>query len=71
MESTTPTIEALAARYRCHRRTVERMRTDGVDIYDPAAVGLHLASRRSANLPALERVHALLEELGPVARIEH
>lgn len=63
MTVTTPTIEELAARYRCHRRTVERMRNDGVDIFDPQAVFLHIASQHSRSVPMLEQLTTILDEL--------
>jgi len=63
MTVTTPSTEELAARYRCHRRTVERMRNDGVDIFDPQAVFLHIASQHSRSLPMLERLTAILNKI--------
>jgi hypothetical protein len=58
-----PSIEELATRYRCHRRTVERMRNDGVDIYDPQAVFLHIAGQHTRSVPMLERLASILDEL--------
>ena len=39
------------------------MRNDGVDIFDPQAVFLHIASQHSRSLPMLERLTAILNKI--------
>lgn len=63
MTDTPPRIPDLAIWYRCHRRTLERMRAEGVDVSDPKEVFLHLSSQRQQSLPMLERLAAILDEL--------
>jgi hypothetical protein len=62
-------IDQWAEHYRCSPRTIDRLRAASVDLEDPAAVALHLASLVRPAVPMLERVHTILEDLGPVARI--
>jgi hypothetical protein len=57
----SPDFEALAARWRCSSRTVRRMYAEaGVDVEDPVAVGIYLASVRAPSEPMLD---AVLDEL--------
>jgi hypothetical protein len=59
-ELPSPDLEALAARWRCSSKTVRRMHDLGVDVLDPVAVGIYLASVRSPAEPMLD---AVLDEL--------
>lgn len=59
-ETPPPDFEALAIRWRCSSRTVRRMHDLGIDVFDPVAVGLHLAQLRAPSEPMLD---AVLDEL--------
>ena len=61
---TTPqTNEQWAEHYRCSVRTVAQMKSEGIDLCDPAAVAFRLVNVHTPSLPMLERVGQLLNEL--------
>lgn len=63
MTAAPPTNQELATRYRCHLRTVQRMRTAGVDVLDPVAVAFYISQLRCPSTPMLERTIEILDEL--------
>ena len=56
----------LADFYRCHPRTISRMRQTGVDVSDPQAVAVALAESKNPSPVMVDRTIEILENDTPL-----